>query len=362
MVTANTVTTEIVETDPNRVEQGDTATVFVRVSNTGEDVQQNIDLVATPPEGVSLVRSDQRVTSIRSIGGFQERVIPYEVYIDEDAPTGTLSFTFRLNKEDSSKTQTAPLNINRLAEQLEVRSVRVSPSPMEPGQEGELTLQIGNQGKSTIRNLNLELSIQDTPLRPVGESNVISIPRLQGEQTHSVSLPITTPPETDSGLYDIPIAASYTLDTVGEIERNYVGSYIVDSEPILSVSFDNTDARVNSQGNTQFTVVNRGLSDVKRLLATFTPASGTDDTPHEVYIGDLSADDFDVVSKDVLPVDAEVSYDVSLEYFTTTNERVVQEETVSFTAESEETFSVIPLLLGVILVVGGAAYWWRRRE
>ena len=361
LVASNTVTTEISETTPIRVEQGDTATIYVRVTNTGEDIQESIDITVTPPVGVRLIREDQRVTTIDSLGGLQDIVIPYEVYIEDDAPTGTLSLTTKIRQGDSVKTRTLPLSVNKPAEQLEVRTISVSPTSMQPGSQGTLTIQIANQGKSTIRNLNMELLVEETPLRPVGQSNVLSIPRLNSEETRSISLPIITPPVTESGLYDIPLDISYALDTVGDIQKKYVGSYIVDSEPIISASFDTTDAKVNQEGTTQFTVVNSGLSDIKRLKATFTPVAGVDTAPYDVYIGDLSADDFDIVSKDITPLEKSIAYNVTLSYFTTTNEERTQTERVSFTVEEETSTSFIPLLLGIVLV-GTGIVWWRRRE
>jgi hypothetical protein len=246
---------------------------------------------------------------------------------------------------------------------------------IRPGQNFDLNINLENAASSGLvrdltATLNLEdvrlqgeQSVQETPFAPRGTSNQQSLGTLSSRNNKEFTFSLTAYPNTEAGLYKVPLQMQYVTRDGEAVSREVTLSIRVGSEPDFLVNVDSTNLRASSEsGDVTFSIVNRGLSQAKSLNVVLQESEDYDiiERSNE-YIGNLDADDFDNVRFQISPNTNEPTYKVTLQYLDAFNNELTEEIMINERLRDEqEEGSVIWILALVVVLLLAGLYIWRR--
>ena len=227
--------------------------------------------------------------------------------------------------------------------------VSVNSDSFAPGEQGIISLEIENERDHDIRDVSivLDLSSDNLPIAPVDSSASVFVDELDVGDDERIEFSLIVLPEASLGVYKIPVLVTYVgyNDSIYELEEMI--SLIVSSEPKLSLRIDEPDFIIGDFAEISIGIVNEGLSDVKFLKVKI---EGSDFfevlSNQEVYVGELSSDDFDRVDFKLLlkdPLDS-VSIPITLEYYDSTNQFYSYGDSLRISVYSEQEAEALGLL------------------
>ncbi|MBI2449757.1 hypothetical protein HYV49_05680 [Candidatus Pacearchaeota archaeon] len=182
-----------------------------------------------------------------------------------------------------------------LAYALNINSIDI-PAEVKSGDIFSVTLKLENNEDDTIRNVNIDLKLNDLPFKIISQEGIDRITR-NNEKT--LSLVLQALPGSLSKTYTIPATITYKLsETINKKETSFV--VIVNDRAILDVTARSDILIKGEKSTVTIKIVNKGLGDVKFLNAEINSASLIFISEKQQYIGTLSSDDFDSVDFEVI--------------------------------------------------------------
>jgi hypothetical protein len=223
------------------------------------------------------------------------------------------------------------LTIN-LASAVIINSVNV-PS-LEPGQEGQIRIEVENILNDDVENVVLSLSFVDLPFIPIGTSTQ-SIDEIQEDDEESFVFTVKAASDATPGDYEIPYNLEYEVNNELRARTGTIGVK-VRANPDLDFTINVGNPVLNKKGKVSLKIINKGFSDarfvsVKVLAEDFTLLS--DD---EVYIGSVDSDDFETVNFDVIFKKTNAEFRAILEYKDFDNKKVIETIELPFTVYTEK--------------------------
>ncbi len=227
--------------------------------------------------------------------------------------------------------------------------VSVNSGSFAPGEQGIISLEIENERDHDMRDVSIVLDLSDDnlPIAPVDSSASVFVDELDVGDDERIEFSLIVLPEAALGVYKIPVLVTYTgyNDSLYEIEEMI--SLIVASEPKLSLRIDDPDFIIGDFADISIGIVNEGLSDVKFLKVKIEESDFFDVLSNqEVYVGELSSDDFDRVDFKLLLNDplASISIPITLEYYDSTNKFYSHGDSLRISVYSEKEAEALGLL------------------
>jgi len=202
---------------------------------------------------------------------------------------------------------------------VSITDVSSSPAEVAPGEIVDITIEIKNIFDYDVTNLNIKLDLSDenVPFAPYQSSSEKFLDELDEGDEDDFKFKLIALPATHTGIYKIPVEISYNYEgengTIESGDKEELISIIVNSEPELKVSLDDSVVLINGKENTfKIKVINSGLSDIKFLYVSTSDATGLKFlSEKEQYIGDIDSDDFDNAEYSVV-VNADASNSITL--------------------------------------------------
>ena len=227
--------------------------------------------------------------------------------------------------------------------------VSVNSGSFAPGEQGIISLEIENERDHDMRDVSIVLDLSDDnlPIAPVDSSASVFVDELDVGDDERIEFSLIVLPEAALGVYKIPVLVTYTgyNDSLYEIEEMI--SLIVASEPKLSLRIDDPDFIIGDFADISIGIVNEGLSDVKFLKVKIEESDFFDVLSNqEVYVGELSSDDFDRVDFKLLLNDplASISIPITFEYYDSTNKFYSHGDSLRISVYSEKEAEALGLL------------------
>jgi len=227
--------------------------------------------------------------------------------------------------------------------------VSVNSGSFAPGEQGIISLEIENERDHDMRDVSIVLDLSDDnlPIAPVDSSASVFVDEFDVGDDERIEFSLIVLPEAALGVYKIPVLVTYTgyNDSLYEIEEMI--SLIVASEPKLSLRIDDPDFIIGDFADISIGIVNEGLSDVKFLKVKIEESDFFDVLSNqEVYVGELSSDDFDRVDFKLLLNDplASISIPITLEYYDSTNKFYSHGDSLRISVYSEKEAEALGLL------------------
>ncbi len=198
---------------------------------------------------------------------------------------------------------------------ISITDVSSSPQEVAPGQIVDIILEIENILDDYVYNLNvkLDLSGEDVPFAPYQSSSEKFLEELEDGDEETFKFKLIALPETDTGIYKIPVEISYKDEEENVSTKYELISLIVNSKPELKVSLEDSTVLIKGKENVfSVKIVNFGLADVKFVYLTVNNVNGIKFlSEKEQYIGDINSDDFDNIEYE-LYVNADASGTINL--------------------------------------------------
>jgi hypothetical protein len=181
---------------------------------------------------------------------------------------------------------------------ISIKDVSSSPQEVAPGETINIEINIENIFEDDMYNLNVKLDLSgNIPFAPYLSSSEKFLDEIEEGKEEDFNFKLIVLPETNSGIYKIPVEISYE-DEEGNVSlKSELISVIVNSQPELKISLEE-DILIRGEENIfSIKIVNSGLADVKFVYLNI---NDNDEginflSGKEQYIGDIDSDDFDNV-------------------------------------------------------------------
>ncbi|MFH1589483.1 MAG: COG1361 S-layer family protein [archaeon] len=318
------LTTTIMKYEPQPAEPDQYMNAFIKLENVGTGTAKNVVLKVVPEFPFSLDEGQEDEKYIGSLsGGGSFYIAEFKLKISPDAVEGTNKLKVRYNIDENQNTwveQELDISIQTGDALLSIEEILTEPTELVPGNTGKIKLTVKNLADSTLTNMkvSLDLSDEDLPFAPYNSATEKSIYQLNAGQSQEFVFDIITYPNAEAQVYKIPIDITYNDNVGNEYAKENLIGIIVNSEPDIKVTIDNTDLlKGKNIGTITLKIVNKGFNDVKFLNLKLTE---TDDfevvsTSNEEYIGNLDSDDFETAEFTILIKNGnEVEIPLELEY------------------------------------------------
>jgi hypothetical protein len=247
---------------------------------------------------------------------------------------------------------------------LGLTDVRVSPSPLRPGQQAQVSVSLTNEGDRAIENVDVSMDTTDTGLLPFGETNSQSVEQILGGESTTASFQVTSRPGSETALYNIPFSVSYE-DTAGDsVEKSVETGIRIEAEPRFITTVRDADlTTTDTEGEVSVSIINRGLAKMKLAQARLLEDDSyvLEDT-NSYYLGDIESDDFDVITFDARAQNDTLEVPVQLTYRTAFNEERTVEMTATYTLPEGQSSSNTTLYVLVAVLLAGGTWWYKRRS
>ncbi len=184
---------------------------------------------------------------------------------------------------------------------VSITDVSSSPQEVAPGEIVNIVIEIENIFEDDVYNLNVKLDLSgDVPFAPYQSSSEKFLDELDDGDEEDFKFKLIVLPETDSGIYKIPVEISYENEDGNVSLKSELISVTVNSEPELKISLEDSILIKGKENIFSIKIVNSGLADVKFVYLSVSNVKGIEFlSEKEQYIGDIDSDDFDSVEYSV---------------------------------------------------------------
>ena len=176
------------------------------------------------------------------------------------------------------------LNINSIDIPTEVKSRDIF----------SINIDLENNEDNTIRNVNIDLKLNDLPFKILSQEGIDKITK-NDEETLSLVLQVL--PGSASKIYTMPAVITYETDNINQKETSF--TIVVNDRPILDLTAKSDPIIKGEKSTITIKIINKGLGDIKFLNVELAPSGFTLLSEKQQYIGELASDDFDSVEFDI---------------------------------------------------------------
>lgn len=238
------------------------------------------------------------------------------------------------------------------------------------GQEGSVTLEVGNNLNDDLNDVSVRLNLEGLPFTSVGSSEKIEDIDEDDEEKFTFKLKAST--DIVPGDYNIPYVISYEYDSEDITETGSFGLR-VSAKTELDFSVESKGASietpiVGSQGQISFKIINQGLGEVKFVSVQVFPSGYELISSDKIYIGNIDSDDSDFATFDVIFKNKNPTLSVKVNYKDFDNKDQVETITLPvkvYTMEEALSLGLIQknrsgLYVGGVIVIVVIWFIWRK--
>lgn len=298
---------------PDPVEPGKYVDVRFKVENLGDERVEDVILEFVPEYPFSMDPGKDKTVNITSLDAHQKEgrsaIVKYTLRVDERAVEGENPVKMRIKEgDDAPVTRTFNINVESKFANLQLSTVESTPYPGHPGEKITMNFEAENLADSAIKNVKFRLGL-DTPERPAEEAEDLpfaplthgsekEIGLIEAEESVKVNYDLMVAPDTNPGLYKIPVEISFYDQRNNEYIKKEMVGVLVNSEPRLSVVLDEDEGvRPGQKNELSIRFTNKGLPDLKFLTATIKETEKYEVfSSKEKYMGNLDSDFYDMVN------------------------------------------------------------------
>ncbi len=369
----------LISQDPDPAEPGEYVEVRWKVINNGTKDAEDVVFELLLGYPFSLDPGESAIKNVGNVWGLQRGekgiILYYKIKVDEDAVEGENEIKLKAYmKGNFSRTFNFTIRVQTVDAALGIYSAVTDPGIIVPGEESKIEITLKNLADSVMKDitLKLDLSSDDLPFVPIGDSTEKRIKHLKPGEEEKVEFNVAALANADSQIYKIPISLTY-YDELGEkyIKDDLIG-VIVGATPDLLVQIDSsTIFKEKSTGEITVKIVNKGLIDVKFLTISIDSAEDYDVlSASEIYVGSVDSDDYETADfklyvKD--SVDKKVVIPITVKYMDANNNKYTEKHDLMLDLKSASMIAgkgdgSLGTIAIVLLIVGIAYYFYKHRR
>lgn len=210
----------------------------------------------------------------------------------------------------------------------------VDVSPISPGQEGTISIEVKNTLNDDAGEVSLVLKFENLPFIPIGASEQ-SVDEITEDDEEEFLFRIKASSSIKPGDYEIPYEISYSINNEEKTRSGTIGVKVA-SNPELVFNIGTDSPVQNTNGKISLKVVNKGFSDARFVSIKVLPEDFTLLSDDEVYIGEVKSDDYETVNFNVVFKKLNSNFRAVVEYRDFNNEKVIENINIPFRVYSEE--------------------------
>ena len=239
----------------------------------------------------------------------------------------------------------------------------VTASEIVPGGEALMTIGIENTFDKDIEDVSFSLNFKDLPLSVVGSSEN-TIEEIEEDDSEDITFRIRASTTAKPGDYQIPFSLTYKNST--QTKTGSIGVRIKGTVE-LSASMTTDIPVIGREDRISVKIINKGFADARYVTVTLVPVEFTVNSDKIIYIGDISANDFETATFNVRYTDLKPIASVNIEYrdFNNALQTIRLQEQLEVYTEKEAVErgivkkNMTPIYLGIIALVIVLWIIWR---
>jgi len=384
----------MISQEPDPASPGTLVDIKFRLENRKSETQKNVEVKIENKYPFSIYSGEQ----IKQVGTLAPQQkdetgvrVDYTLKIDKDAVIGQneIDFYYRIDGGAWIKGGDFTVDVREADAVLAINEIKSDPEKISPGKQTNIRFKLENLDSSTLKDikLNLELYKETTtatgivttelPFTPIGSSNEKTLQKINAGKANYLSFDLFVDASAESKVYKVPYTLTYSDETGINFSRVGIIGLMVDAEPDISISIDQTDIySAGTKGTVTIKIVNKGFSDIKFVDVILENNKEYEILSNpEVYIGNVDSDDYetadydllinnDVKDKTILPISVryknangkEYSKDLYLELTLFTGDELKKR----VNGGSNSPLGIIIVI--IIVVVGFLFYRWQKKK
>lgn len=366
-----------VYTEPIPLQTSEYADIWVKVVNRGDSMSENTSVEFVPEFPFSTDPDEKTEWNFGNLHEGGEKLVHFQVKVDENAVHGENTLKFRLNSGDSDITlqEKVPVEVRTDDEALTVTSIDF-PEEVGPGTSNKMKLTVENMADSYLKNidLNLGLSSEDLPF-VTSETTRKRIQKIAPGENEEIEFQLAVDSGAETGVYKVPIELDYENEAgTGFSKKEHTG-IVVGGEPVIETGINSKEIKTpGSSGSVTLRMVNRGEGMAKYAELSVAENEGYDILSSDsFYIGNIDSDDYQTAEVELYaePESENLVLPVTISYRDTEGNMVKKEKEVDVKLHSPDQLAVyrgsggVPIWiygLAVLVIVGGIYYWRKRKR
>ena len=285
---------------PTSVTPGTSFTLQFKIENTG---LADLNDVTFTLEEDDPFKIDNEEFHFNTIPAQSSILLNFNIEVDSDANSGfeKLELTYETPTEESSKIFT--INIQAIETTLIVTSVISEPEKIEPGSEAQVKIRVKNKASISLKDITIKLDLtsENLPFAPLTSVTEQTISSLNKNQETELIFNIISLANAETKIYKIPLQINYFDEQSNKYTKSDVISLIINAEPILDYTIEESKLIENQKSTVTIKVVNRGLTDAKFLNIKLQQGAYQILSPNTVYIGNIDSDDYETIDFTLIP-------------------------------------------------------------
>ncbi len=353
------LTVKMEKYDPIPVEPGSVFDVWVGLDNAGGSSEpMRIRPVAAFPF--------TPITEIIDVGIVPEKekvLAHFLIKTDVSALSKDYNLTFEYQQGDSTRwwiKTTSQVQVRTSGASLSVSSYELSPKEIAPGGTAVLTLLLENTGKTTVKDIDVAVDLQN-PFSPVGSGTIKRVGALLPSEKASVSFSLVADPAAEPRMYTFPLVLSYSDDRNTKYTKSMSISAGVNAVPDVLLIADDI-SRNEDEVTVTLKIINRGTIPVKYVTGTLLPGTYTLVSPAETkYLGNIDSDDFEQISWTLSTQEKTLSLPIEMTFKDPYNNDFTKKQILTIPVPQGTKTLWIWQALGIVFLLF-MGYWWLRRK
>lgn len=288
---------DLVKIDPSPVKPGETFDIWFDVTNIESYTLRNLKLTLSTKFPFSINEGGDTI-AIYELKAGEKSSIKFNLKANSNADEGTYDLGLQYPSQKSGTIVSAKFSLDIIKSKIiAATNIKVEPEIIEQGERASITFTLENTADSALKDVKVKLDLSgELPFAPIGTTTERDIALLASGQKTSVLFDIIALPDSESGVYKVPLTITYFDESGKEYTKESIFGVIIGSEPDLSFYIEGTTLYKDggSTGNIIIKIVNKGLNDVKFLNLILEDTKYFEViSPGEVYIGNVDSDDYE---------------------------------------------------------------------
>ena len=210
-----------------------------------------------------------------------------------------------------------------------IQSIETDPSPVTPGNEFKLKINLENEGNQSARWVTLSLtSIEGREglgsFSVLNNDNTIHLGRIDKDEEAQGVFSMVNAGAIEPGIYNLNFLLKYTNHNGIEYESNHVTGIIIREENLLSLFNINipSEAELDDEIYIEGEFANLGKHDIESVMIKI--QGDIDISPSEYFVGTMASGDVDMFSSNaVVSKSGNIDIKIEASYTDSMNQRTV---------------------------------------
>lgn len=277
--------------DPSPASAGDELYLKVLLQNNAEDEATNVSAEITAEDPFVLKVAREQTQSMDMLCKYCYAEVEYHFSVKPSAQSGQYPLKYKVSFTDQQTgvkkfvENDIYLTVRNYQHTIGISSVKVSKTPLSPGDKAQVELTVRNYGVEPIKQIELTLTSPEG-IDIIGSTKRYFLTPMNGGDEMEVTYDIIVDQGAKMMAYKFPLIVKITDNFGNEQFFNDTIGIDVQAQPGVTLQVRSFDPL---KGVFSVLVANRGNAQAKYTIVS---VSGVKTDPVEAYLGNLDPDDY----------------------------------------------------------------------